>query len=271
MADRTKVLISYSHRDSKWLKRLQVYLKPLERAGNVERWDDTRIAPGTRWREEIRRAIDSARIAVLLVSADFLASDFVAREELPSWLAAARADGALILPVIVSPSLIEYTTLAQFQAVNLPERPLIALSWTEQEKILIRVTEIIKNALEFPSVEEEKSAGSVTDDRRPLRERSKTSPPRASTIGHTAFFRRKWRAMLGYGSIIALAVILLGLGLQFYALHQKALSHSDRESHSDPAPGGRSAGGIAAGRHIENSPPTISGPGGAAEGKPARD
>jgi hypothetical protein len=43
---RTKVFISYSHKDTKWLKRLQVHLKPLERDGVVERWDDTQIVPG---------------------------------------------------------------------------------------------------------------------------------------------------------------------------------------------------------------------------------
>ncbi len=46
MALRTKVFISYSHKDEKWLKRLQVHLKPLERQRRLDRWDDTRIAGG---------------------------------------------------------------------------------------------------------------------------------------------------------------------------------------------------------------------------------
>ena len=74
--------MSYSHEDRPWLERLRVHLRPLERAGLVDLWDDRRIKPGTRWRDEIRNAMAEARIAVLLVSADFLASDFIASNEL---------------------------------------------------------------------------------------------------------------------------------------------------------------------------------------------
>ncbi len=80
---RTNVFISYSHKDKKWLERLQAHLKPLERAGLVDRWDDTRIEAGDEWRKEIRQALDAARVVVLLVSADFMASDFIAKDELP--------------------------------------------------------------------------------------------------------------------------------------------------------------------------------------------
>ena len=40
---RTRIFVSYSHADADWLKRLQVHLKPLERAGLIDRWDDTRF------------------------------------------------------------------------------------------------------------------------------------------------------------------------------------------------------------------------------------
>ena len=102
---RTTVFISYSHQDSRWLKRLQVHLKPLERGGIIDRWDDTRIAAGQQWKAEIERALDSARVAVLLVSADFLASDFIDKQELPPLLQAAEEAGATILPLVVAPCL----------------------------------------------------------------------------------------------------------------------------------------------------------------------
>ena len=57
---RTTVFISYSHRDEKWLDRLQVHLKLLERDGRLDRWDDTRIKPGAQWQEEIKGAITAA-------------------------------------------------------------------------------------------------------------------------------------------------------------------------------------------------------------------
>jgi peptidoglycan hydrolase-like protein with peptidoglycan-binding domain len=54
---RTKVFVSYSHADEKWLQMLQVHLAPLERSGQLARWDDTKIAPGKKWWEEIAHAI----------------------------------------------------------------------------------------------------------------------------------------------------------------------------------------------------------------------
>ena len=52
---RSQIFISYSHKDKKWLERLQVHLKPLEREGLFERWDDTMINAGEKWRDEIRK------------------------------------------------------------------------------------------------------------------------------------------------------------------------------------------------------------------------
>jgi len=52
-------------------------LAPLEDAGLVDAWDDQRIPVGAQWRDEIAEAIDAARVAVLLVSKDFLASRFI--------------------------------------------------------------------------------------------------------------------------------------------------------------------------------------------------
>ncbi len=75
--NRTKVFISYSHRDKEWLDRLQVHLKPLERAGIIDRWDDPRIKAGERWKVKIREALATAKVVVVLLSGDFLASDFI--------------------------------------------------------------------------------------------------------------------------------------------------------------------------------------------------
>ena len=146
--NRTKVFISYSHEDIEWLKRLQTFLKPLEREGLFERWDDTRIKPGAKWREEIENALASAKVAVLLVSADFLASDFIVEAELPSLLVAAEAEGAVILPVIVRPCRFAKTLdLAQYQSVNPPDKPLSTLGEAEQEEYLFKVAEAIEEAV----------------------------------------------------------------------------------------------------------------------------
>jgi formylglycine-generating enzyme required for sulfatase activity len=146
-----KVFISYSHQDVDWLTRLRVHLKPLERDYEVDVWDDTKIRPSSNWREEIKGAIMSARVAVLLVSADFLASEFIDANELPPLLKAAEQGGTAILPVILSPSWFAKTEgLSKFQAVNSPSQPLIGLSRIEQEAIFARVAETVHELLSAP-------------------------------------------------------------------------------------------------------------------------
>jgi hypothetical protein len=142
---RTKVFISYSHADKKWLERLKKHLKPVVRGGRLECWDDTHIQPGDDWQQEIRTALDTAQVAVLLISADFFASDFINEAELPPLLTAAQAKGVRILPVIHSASrFTRNPSLARFQAVNSPDRPLDGMSRAEQEEILDRLAQTIE-------------------------------------------------------------------------------------------------------------------------------
>ena len=145
---RTSVFISYSHDDKTWLERLQKHLKPLERDYEFDIWADTRIKPGQLWRQEIYDALARARVAVLLVSDNFMASEFIFDEELPPLLAAAAADGTTILPVIIAPSLYgETPSLSCFQAINLTDKPLCDMSRGQWGKILVKLALAIKEEL----------------------------------------------------------------------------------------------------------------------------
>lgn len=144
----TEIFICYSHKDSKWLERLKIHLKPLVRDGELNVWDDTMIAPGTNWRDAINESINASKVAILLVSADFLASDFISDMELPKLLHAAKNRGVNIIPVIISPSGFQkHPILSDFQAVNSPQRPLINLKRADQEQVWVKVAESIKNPL----------------------------------------------------------------------------------------------------------------------------
>lgn len=147
-AERKLVYISYSRKDREWMERLRLHLLPLVHDGLIDVWDDTRLRAGQNWFGEIRRRAQEAAVAILLVSADFLASDFIAGNELPPLLDAAESEGVLILPVILKPSLFAETPLARFQAMNSPNRPLVNMTKPEQEALFVRVAGVIQSHLE---------------------------------------------------------------------------------------------------------------------------
>jgi hypothetical protein len=149
------VFISYSHKDRTWLDRLRVHLKPLERQRVIETWDDTRLRSGMRWHDQIKAALASASVAVLLVSPDFLASDFITNDELPPLLAAEEARGLVVMPVIISPSRFSRTpSLAQFNAVNPDLKPLLDMTEGERDALWNRLVNDIEATIAKAEEEE---------------------------------------------------------------------------------------------------------------------
>lgn len=137
------IFVSYSHEDKDYLEKLQKFLKPLIRDGRFEIWDDTKIVPGQDWKKTIQEALKDAIAAVLLVSPSFLASDFIAANELPVLLQKAEDEGLTVLIVIVSNCLFEESALSKFQAVN-PERPLDRRKESTQNEVWSALASAIK-------------------------------------------------------------------------------------------------------------------------------
>lgn len=142
------VFISYNHRDSAWLSRLRTHLKPYLRSRTMGVWDDTGIRAGAEWRTEIERALAEAKAAVLLVTPDFLDSDFIAESELPPLLDAARQRGKQILWIPVSASAYDQTDIERYQALSDPSRPLDALDESERNHVLVSIARKIAEAVE---------------------------------------------------------------------------------------------------------------------------
>jgi serine/threonine protein kinase len=141
------IFVSYSHKDERWLERVRVHLRPFERAGVIGMWSDKRIQPGDLWREEIEAALHEAKCAVLLLSANFVASDFCTEIELPALLERAQDRGVTILPIIVSPCQLDTVPgLSALQAVNSPSRTLTEVDRGEQERVLVALAQAVRNA-----------------------------------------------------------------------------------------------------------------------------
>ncbi|MFN7984815.1 MAG: toll/interleukin-1 receptor domain-containing protein [Vicinamibacterales bacterium] len=146
---RQQVFISYSHSDTEYLDRLLVHLKPLEKRSLLELWVDTRLRAGDKWKREIEKALQRATVAVLLVSADFLASDFITDNELPPLLKNAEEQGTRVIPIIVKPcGFTRDKSLKSFQAVNDPKKALILLPAGLQEAIYDQVASEIEGWLQ---------------------------------------------------------------------------------------------------------------------------
>jgi hypothetical protein len=144
---RRDVFISYSHEDKKWLDELNTMLQPLVRTGRITTWDDTKIRGGAKWRKEIDKALGSAKVAVLLVSPEFLASNFIAESELPPLLQAAEGGGLTILWIAVKPSLYDTTAIEEYQALNDPSKPLATIRKGERGKVLVDICKQIEQAV----------------------------------------------------------------------------------------------------------------------------
>ena len=94
------VFVSYSHKDKKEKDDLLIQLKVIKGAGLIDHWSDDRIGAGAEWEQEIHQAIAQARVAILLISANFLASDFINDIEVPALLERHEREELTIFPVI---------------------------------------------------------------------------------------------------------------------------------------------------------------------------
>ena len=143
-----QIFVSYSHKDSEWLDRLKVMLTPYLRMAETELvlWDDKQLRAGQQWNAEIKAALARAGVLVALVSADFLASNFIMQDELPVMVKAAKEGGAQLLWVYLSAAGWEETALKDFQATHDTKIPLDARPRPEQNEILKSVAQQVKQA-----------------------------------------------------------------------------------------------------------------------------
>jgi hypothetical protein len=142
------VFISYSHKDADWLVKLKMFLRPLEDRGLLRVWDDTEIKPGALWMDDIKKSLDSARVAVFLITQNFLNSEFIRDKELPVLLKRAQDRGCVIFWIAVSASTVSDSELVHFQAANDPLRPLDSLPEPDQNRVLKEIYDRMKQAVQ---------------------------------------------------------------------------------------------------------------------------
>lgn len=147
----TDIFISYSHKDEAWKDALQRHLKVLQTHNTFSIWDDRQIEVGANWLPAIEGAIEQAKVALLLVSSDFLTSEFVTRQEIPRFLQRREAEGLQVVPIIIRPcAWVTVPWLAALQGGTKDNRPLaqFALGSFESEQAFSEITLKVYNLLQ---------------------------------------------------------------------------------------------------------------------------
>ena len=141
------VFISYSHRDKEWRKDLEIHLKPYLREGSITSWSDEQIVAGSQWFGEIKSALTQTTVTVLLVTPDFLASDFIHEHESGPLLKEAEQGGVRILWVPVRDSAYKQTALKNYQAALDPNKPLATWPKAKRDQAWVKICEQIEKAI----------------------------------------------------------------------------------------------------------------------------
>ena len=137
---------SYAHEDEGLRQKLETHLRVLRRGGLIAEWHDRDIKAGDDWKTEIDRHLTSADIVLLLVSADFIASDYCWGEEMTKALERHARGEAKVIPVILRHCRWPSTPLARLQAVPRDAKPV--MSWMDQDAAFDDVTTAIERVVE---------------------------------------------------------------------------------------------------------------------------
>lgn len=143
-----KTFFCYAHEDKKLLEKLRKQLKPLEREGLIEMWYDGDISAGTEWEPVIGERLKTAEIILLLVSPDFIDSDYCYRTEMRQAVERHERGEARVIPIILRPIYWQKAPFGKLQALPKDGKPVVGPGWHNQERALFNIQEGIRAVVE---------------------------------------------------------------------------------------------------------------------------
>jgi len=141
-----EVFISYSHQDQALRGELEKHLSNLKRQNVITSWYDGNIIPGTEWEPEIMKRLKRAQIILLLVSADFMASDFCYSTEMKEAIARHDTDQARVIPILLRPTDLKDAPLAKLKM--LPTDAKAVIRWPTLDDAFEDVVQGIRAAID---------------------------------------------------------------------------------------------------------------------------
>jgi hypothetical protein len=153
------VFYSYAHEDESWRRELEKHLSMLKRQGFITGWHDREISAGTEWAGEIQAHLDAAQLILLLVSPDFLASDYCYSIEMTRAIERHAAREARVIPIILRPCDWTYSPLSKLQV--LPQDGHAVTSWPNRDTAFLNITEGIRRVVHELDLSAATSEGSA--------------------------------------------------------------------------------------------------------------
>lgn len=139
------LFFSYSHKDEALRDQLEVHLTMLKRQGVISAWHDRRIVAGENIDEAISEYLEAADAILLLVSADFLASEYCYETEMTRAMERHREGTAKVIPVILRPCAWHEAPFGRLNALPLDSKPVT--KWADADDAFLNIAEGIKAAL----------------------------------------------------------------------------------------------------------------------------
>lgn len=141
-----KIFISYSHKDETHKDSLEDHLSTLKTNGQIETWNDRKIAAGQKWEDEISDNLKEAEIILFLMSASFLASEYCQNIEAKTAIERHKRGEAVLIPVVVRPSDWVNSPFGSFQA--LPKDAQAITKWEDEDEAWLNVIQGIRKVIE---------------------------------------------------------------------------------------------------------------------------
>ena len=141
-----KIFVSYAHKDAKLAQALERQLAPIERQGLIRLWDSSMIPGGVEWKTEILRNLNDSQIILLLVSPDFLASDFGSHVEIQRAMERQKAGEARVIPILIRPADWKVAPFASLQV--LPRNGKAITTWENRELAFEEVAMELRKIIE---------------------------------------------------------------------------------------------------------------------------
>src|SRR5580704_13353766 len=129
-----RVFYSYSHLDAGLRERLGTYLAPLRRQTKIEEWHDRKIEPGANWDTEISSRLESAHLILLLLSADFLNSDYCFGVEVEKALARLKRGEVKVVPILLRPCLWQQSPFSELQIIPRDAEAIKSSQWASDDE-----------------------------------------------------------------------------------------------------------------------------------------